>query len=60
MVCRVELPEAAHYSISNYMPNKITKEDGVNETRNGEAVPLAEVEHVRIVSTTGRNVPAEK
>ena len=58
-VCRVELPQAAHYSISEYMPNKITKEDGVNETRKGEDVPLSEIEHVRIVSMQGATIPRD-
>jgi hypothetical protein len=59
VVCRVELPKAAHYTISEYMPNKITKEDGVNEIRKGETVPISEVENVRILSTTGKHKPVE-
>lgn len=35
-VCRVELPMAAHYTINQYLPAKITKEDGVHEVRKGE------------------------
>jgi hypothetical protein len=60
VVCRVALPKAAHYSISHYMPNLITKEDGVNDTRKGETVPISEVEYVRVVSTTGKFKPAPK
>ena len=56
-VCRVELPQAAHYSINEYMPSKITKEDGVNEARKGEPVPLSEIEPVYITTVQGRTVP---
>lgn len=56
-VCRVELPQAAHYSINEYLPSKIQKEDGVNETRKGEKVPLSEIEYVRIVNIKGGTVP---
>jgi hypothetical protein len=56
-VCRVELPEAAHYDISEFMPSVITKEDGVSERRKGERVPLSEVERVRIVNMSGKTVP---
>lgn len=59
VVCRVDLPKAAHYTISEYMPNKITKEDGTNESRKGEPVPIAEVEHLRIRSTTGKTGPVD-
>ena len=59
VVCRVELPQAAHYTISEYMPNKITKEDGTNETRKGEPVPISEVENLRIISTTGKTGPVD-
>lgn len=57
VVCRVDLPEAAHYTISDHLPNKITKEDGVNELRKGEAAPITEIEYVRITSMTGKTVP---
>jgi hypothetical protein len=56
-LCRVELPQAAHYSISNYMPNKIVKEDGVNETRKGELVPLTETEYLRLLDAKGKTIP---
>lgn len=56
-VCRVELPAAAHYTIAGYLPGVITKEDGVNETRKGEAVPISELEPVRIVTMQGRSIP---
>lgn len=54
VVCRVELPERAHYRISEYLPSKITKEDGVNEMRKGELVPLSEVENIRLLNTKGK------
>lgn len=57
-VCRVELPQTAHYSINNYMPARITKEDGVHETRKGEVVPLTEVQSIRIATYSGRYIPA--
>ena len=56
-VCRVELPQAAHYDISNYMPSVITKEDGVNEARKGERVPTSEFEQVLITNMKGRAIP---
>lgn len=56
-VCRVELPEAAHYTISDYLPRVIQKEDGINEARKGETVPLSEIEHVRIINAIGATVP---
>lgn len=59
IVCRVDLPEAAHYTISAHMPSIIQKEDGVNETRKGEAVPVSEVEGIRITSVKGATVPRE-
>ena len=60
VVCRVDLPEVAHYSISEYIPNKINKEDGVNELRKGETVPIGELEYLRITSLSGNHKPAEK
>lgn len=59
VVCRVDLPEKAHYSISEYMPELIQKEDGVNEARKGERVPLAEVEKIRITTVSGKTIPRE-
>lgn len=59
VVCRVELPEAAHYSISEYLPNKIQKEDGVHDTRKGEQVPLTEVKNIRITTMSGKYIPVE-
>ena len=59
VVCRVELPQAAHYSINEYMPSKIAKEDGVNEARKGEPVPLSEIERVFITTMQGRTIPRE-
>lgn len=53
-VCCVELPQAAHYSISEYLPSKITKEDGVNELRKGEQVPLKDIENIRLLNTKGK------
>lgn len=57
-VCKVNLPQAAHYSISDYLPNKITKEDGVNETRKGERVPIEGLKAVRLVNSLGKHIPA--
>lgn len=59
VVCRVDLPEAAHYTISEYLPNKIQKEDGVNDTRKGEPVPVSEVRNIRITSMKGDYIPIE-
>ena len=58
IVVRVDLPEKAHYSIKEYKPHTITKEDGVNEARKGERVPLGPVEEVIVTSRTGRHHPA--
>ncbi|URA06947.1 hypothetical protein Pfeifenkraut_BL30050 [Xanthomonas phage Pfeifenkraut] len=55
--CRVPLPQAAHYCISNYLPSTITKEDGVNETRKGERIELTEIENVRIINMKGDTIP---
>lgn len=57
-VVRVDLPEKAHYSISEYLPSTITKEDGVNEARKGEWVPMGEVERVIVTTKSGKHVPA--
>ena len=57
-VVRVDLPEKAHYSISGYLPNTITKEDGVNEARKGERVPMGEVERVIVTTKSGKHVSA--
>lgn len=59
VVCRVELPEAAHYSINEYMPELIQKEDGVNDTRKGQPVPLTEVEKIRITTVSGKTIPRD-
>lgn len=56
-VCRVELPATANYTISDYKPHTITKEDGVNESRKGERVPLSEIEQVRITTMQGKTIP---
>lgn len=56
-VCRVELPQAAHYSINEYLPEFITKEDGVNEARKGERVPLSEIENLYLVNSKGKTIP---
>lgn len=58
-VCKVDLPEAAHYTIYDYLPRIIQKEDGVNETRKGESVPLSEIEYVRIINAKGGTVPRQ-
>lgn len=57
-VVRVDLPEKAHYSIMGYLPHTITKEDGVNETRKGEPVPMGRVEGVIVTAKSGKYVPA--
>lgn len=57
-VCKVGLPQAAHYTISEYLPRKITKEDGVHDKRAGEPVPLTEVENIRITTASGKYVKA--
>lgn len=51
-VMRVELPEAAKYSIENYQPHTIL--EGEHE---GERVPVSEIEKVRITSMSGHTVP---
>lgn len=56
-VCRVPLPQAAHYTINNYLPQLITKEDGVNEIRKGERIELTEIENVRIINMKGDTIP---
>jgi hypothetical protein len=56
-VCRVDLPLAAHYTINQYLPHLITKEDGIHETRKGEVVPISEVESLRITTVTGKTIP---
>lgn len=57
VVCRVPLPQAAHYTIESYLPHTITKEDGVNEARKGERIEVTEAENVRIVDMKGKTVP---
>lgn len=57
-VVRVDLPEAAHYTINDYLPHTITREDGVSEARKGERVPLGEVERVLITTAAGEYRPA--
>lgn len=57
-VVRVDLPEKAHYSIIGYLPHAITKEDGVNEARKGEPVPMGPVERVIVTAKSGKYVPA--
>lgn len=59
VICKVNLPKEAHYSINNYMPEKITKEDGVNDKRAGEPVPVEDVEKIRIQTRSGKYVPRE-
>ena len=56
-VCRVPLPQAAHYTIREYMPHTITKEDGVNSKRAGEIIQLEEVENLRITTMSGTAIP---
>lgn len=58
-VCKVELPQAAHYSINQYLPEFIQKEDGVNELRKGERVPIADLKNIRITTVTGKFIPAQ-
>ena len=55
-ICRVPLPQAAHYTIEGYMPHTITKEDGVNDKRKGERIELSEVENVYITTMQGKTV----
>lgn len=50
VVCRVELPVKAQYTISNYVPNYIT-EGGV-VTR--DLVPISKTDTIRITSTKGK------
>lgn len=57
-VVRVDLPEAAHYTINGYLPHTITREDGTNEARKGERVPLGPVERVLITTVAGKYQPA--
>lgn len=57
VVCCVGLPQAAHYTISDYVPHLIKKEDGVNEARKGELVPVTELEHVRLLNMKGKTGP---
>lgn len=59
VVCRVNLPKRAHYSINNYMPDKITKEDGVNSKRAGEKVPIDQIERIRVQTRSGKYIAAE-
>lgn len=59
-VCRVELPQAAHYSINEYLPHRITKEDGVHEQRKGEVVPLTEVQSIRITTASGKYIEVKR
>lgn len=54
VIVRVDLPEKAHYTINEYMPHTITKEDGVNAARKGERVPMGEPETVVITTMTGK------
>ena len=54
VVVRVDLPEKAHYTINEYVPHTITKEDGVNEARKGERVPMGENDTVVITTMTGK------
>lgn len=56
IVCKVPLPQAAHYRISDYLPSTITKEDGINETRKGERIELEEIEHLYICNLKGKAV----
>lgn len=57
VIFRVDLPECAHYTISEYKPYKITREDGVNNTRAGELVPVSEAEPVYITNMKGATLP---
>ena len=59
VICKVNLPKEAHYSINNYLPEKITKEDGVNTNRAGEPVPVEDVEKIRIQTRSGKYAPRE-
>jgi len=56
-VYRVPLPKAAHYTICDYKPDRITKEDGINSTRAGEQIELTERERVFITTMTGKTIP---
>ena len=53
-VVRVDLPEKAHYTIVDHMPQTITKEDGVNEARKGDRVPVRDRDTVLITTVTGK------
>jgi len=57
VVCRVPLPQEAHYTISDYLPHTITKEDGVNEARKGERIEVTDTENIRIVNMQGKTIP---
>lgn len=54
IVVRVDLPEKAHYTINDYVPHTIIKEDGVNENRRGERVPMGESDTIVITTVTGK------
>ena len=56
-IARIELPEQAHYTIMNYLPHTIQKEDGKNEARKGERVPMTEREEVRVTDFKGTTIP---
>jgi hypothetical protein len=49
VVCRVELPQAAHYTIRNYVPNAITIDGKPTEKR----VPLRQYERLVIMDSKG-------
>ena len=57
IVVKVNLPEQAHYEISDHLPSIITREDGVNAARKGERVPMDKPETIVITSLTGNHSP---
>lgn len=57
LVCRVDLPITAHYSINHYIPETITSEDGTNTQRKGEPVPCSDFERVKIINSGGDYTP---
>lgn len=53
LIVRVELPQAANYTIHNFMPHKIIRAGEVTDER----VPMGPVEGVYLVNTRGETAP---
>lgn len=54
--CRVGLPQSAHYTISEYMPRRVTVDGKVTE----EVVPLSRIVTVRIQNMKGHVIIEDK